>query len=706
MGPSEPALTLEDLIAKWRPPVGREDNPNHGGGVLKETPRAVWPNRQSTRTTSPVLRYGLSNSPPAARLRTPPTPRHLASVDTTPASLRSKPLPRPSWASKEKPASREFAPGLAMRKPKVDPYDPPGLALPNQTFSMAADLTVPDVRGTWTTIDKDTNVRGFDRLWRTERNKDESVTTAGITGDFNIRGPEVTVAPSLSTTVRMLGGNRAFDENEELSHEKLDDRFENPDIDVDEDIRKKFLSIREVAIERPPPGSLREHRNPFLLKSASSAPMTVIIGGKVAKVLKPAADRRGEFQDRFGNYVGTNLGRMKKHLIEDRETKIRQRDEEMVEATKQKRAFDALGPEEREAALAKRQAPMGFITGGQGAASADIFEFSDIPEIYLNPMAESNPAQGNRSTPLPHQRVTGKASISMSSVRGKSDAPSSSREMSISNGSDFHPIEEFDDPCLTHKDARQLTPASRASNSTARATGANTVRIGTRKSRGRKIQATISSTDPSGTPSLLDEDPDLARLEDAEEMPGEFAPENSDAKADVWSNLHLSSSTRGRVVSVTLHDPVQFTPGAIMERIFGGIIQEVQFHPKERIALVVFVFPAEAEDFVKHVKAVKENDYQEYRRLQIDADWYKGSEHHAVYPLMYQIALRVIGEDARRVLGVNGIPLQKKKEDVNKELNIYLGKLMVKVGLMMSNKRYVRERGKIKNYSLKVFNKV
>src|SRR5262249_6431483 len=39
----EPAMTLEDLIAKWRPPVGREDNSNRVDRVLNETPRAVQP---------------------------------------------------------------------------------------------------------------------------------------------------------------------------------------------------------------------------------------------------------------------------------------------------------------------------------------------------------------------------------------------------------------------------------------------------------------------------------------------------------------------------------------------------------------------------------------------------------------------------------------------------------------------------------------
>ena len=214
----------------------------------------------------------------------------------------------------------------------------------------------------------------------------------------------------------------------------------------------------------------------------------------------------------------------------------------------------------------------------------------------------------------------------------------------------------------------------------------------------------MSSPDPS-TPSVIDEDPELAPIEDVEDLPGEFVVEDDETKANAWANLYKLSSIRGRVVSVTLHDPVQFTPGAVMDRVFGGIIQEVQFHPRERVALIVFIFPAEAENFVKHVKAIKENNDQEYRRLQIDADWYLGSEHSAVYPFRHQITLRVIGENARRVLGINGLSMQKKKEEVNKELKVYLGKLMVKVGLITPNKRYVQERGKNQGCLFKAFYK-
>ncbi|KAI9777166.1 MAG: hypothetical protein M1839_009009 [Geoglossum umbratile] len=646
---SEGPRVLEELAAKCHQPAPQSSKCQLL--AFGETARAGSSPR-STRTVSSVSRPTHSEPPPPALLQLmSPPPRHLASqrfdhrADPAPASAQTEAFARRAFGAKKQPAPREYAPGLAMRKRKADPYDPPGPVIPKQPFSMVRSEAEPSVRGSWTSFDTSKNVLNFDKRWHAAQSEDTSAIDGGSTPP----------AP-----------DRKVDGSGEPSDEKLDGKFENPDLDVDEDIRKEFRPVSDLMTEQPASASLQDRRNPFLRPSATSAPLTVVIGGRIAKVLKPKADRRAESLDRFGNYIGKDLGLMKKHLIEDRQTKIKLRDEEMVEATRQKRMFESLDAGQRELALGERRAPLSFITGGQGAASADVFEDSDIPEIYLRSVAES--ALG-RSDPPPNWNI-----------------PESSHETPmILSGEDMDAWDSNGE--LSHR----LTPVSGTSDSTVRATGANAAAIGrTRRTRGRKI-STMSSTDPS-SPSLVYGDPELAPIEDVEGVPGEFVVEDDEAKADVWGDLYKLSSIRGRVVSVTLHDPVQFTPGAVMDRVFGGIIQEVQFHPKERIALIAFLFPAEAEDFVKHVKTTKENNHQEYRRLQIDADWYKGSEHFAIYPFRYQISLGVIGEGAGRVLGINGVSLHKKKEDVNQELNGCLRKLLVKVGLITPIKRYVQER--------------
>jgi hypothetical protein len=73
---------------------------------------------------------------------------------------------------------------------------------------------------------------------------------------------------------------------------------------------------------------------------------------------------------------------------------------------------------------------------------------------------------------------------------------------------------------------------------------------------------------------------------------------------------------------------VKFTPGAIANRVFGGIIQEMQLFPAQKVAIVIFLHPSEANAFVRHVKNVRKSGRaEEIRALQIEAGWYKYAYH-------------------------------------------------------------------------------
>ena len=120
-----------------------------------------------------------------------------------------------------------------------------------------------------------------------------------------------------------------------------------------------------------------------------------------------------------------------------------------------------------------------------------------------------------------------------------------------------------------------------------------------------------ASSVTSETTVIFDYAPDIAILEDL--------PERTDFE-DRWGSearferIKNASTKHGRVIMVRLHEPVLFTSSAISERLFGGAIQEIQYHPAERTALVVFLFPSEAAAMVRHVKNTRENNAHEYRR--------------------------------------------------------------------------------------------
>lgn len=85
---------------------------------------------------------------------------------------------------------------------------------------------------------------------------------------------------------------------------------------------------------------------------------------------------------------------------------------------------------------------------------------------------------------------------------------------------------------------------------------------------------------------------------------------------------------RGHVVTVRLHTlpggMPKFTPGAVANRVFGGLVQQFQLHPAKRTAVVVFVHSVEARAFVHHYKNVREKGTeQEIRELQVEVSWYR-----------------------------------------------------------------------------------
>ncbi|MCJ1392602.1 hypothetical protein MMC18_005472 [Xylographa bjoerkii] len=199
-----------------------------------------------------------------------------------------------------------------------------------------------------------------------------------------------------------------------------------------------------------------------------------------------------------------------------------------------------------------------------------------------------------------------------------------------------------------------------------------------------------ASSVTSETTVIFDHAPELALLED---LPERTDFDDRPVAYTQFEKIKAASSKHGRVVMVRLHEPVLFTSSAISERLFGGGIQEIQYHPAERMALVVFLFPSEADAMVKHVKNLRENNAHEYRRLQIDAEWYKGLETKAIYPAQVFTLATMITEDASRILLVTHVSVLKKTQDFAQDMKTsFPDKIIVKAATSKPIKRYVQER--------------
>lgn len=450
----------------------------------------------------------------------------------------------------------------------------------------------------------------------------------------------------------------------------VDERFEDPTLDVDPDVRIKFRPVAQILDEQTAPRSAFEVRNEKILPRSGGASVTrVVIGGKVVKELEREADTRGQFQDRFGNYMGENLGPMKKHLIEQREALIRRRDEEMVRLTLEKRALQAMTPEQRAEELIRKEAPIDAFAVGPGAYDADVFEYAEMPDAY-NPQSAGASYWSASSTARWAMDV---AEHDDTAPRSYTDDHSSARGTAGSDYEGRHSLGQY----LRKSDSDRSTIKAREHN----------IRTGLSSLTESETTSQLGSTRSSTV--APDPGPLLAPIADIVDS---TRVKYDAKKARHYDKARLLCSTRGRVVTVTLHAPVVFSPDTLVSRIFGGVIQEIQFHPRERLAQVVFLFPAEAAAFVRHAQTVRHTDRQAYRRLQLDVDWYQGDETKAIMPVQPVTYLKVIDQEARRVLKIEGVPLETRKEDFALDMKRCLRKILVNVALVKDPRRHVREK--------------
>lgn len=188
---------------------------------------------------------------------------------------------------------------------------------------------------------------------------------------------------------------------------------------------------------------------------------------------------------------------------------------------------------------------------------------------------------------------------------------------------------------------------------------------------------------------MLDKGPDLAPLQD---IVVNLVKHSDDSAVKKFDLTREASTKHGRVVSVILHEPVVYSTSAVVERVFGGTIQEIQFFPEERQALIVFVYPDEAATFVKHVQSIKESKSPDYRQLQVDAGWYVGNESIAVYPAQTFILAAVIAGEASRSLLLRGLPPELGLDVLSRQMKFHLSKILVKVTLVKQRNAFTRKR--------------
>lgn len=521
-----------------------------------------------------------------------------------------------------------FARAFAPLKKRLDPYESRDQ---QRALSFSSVVPTESCINTWDSYDLTTQDQSGTSRKSQRRDGQESATG----GRADAKDPR---NKALEGTFGSTSVKRVTEENSEwldLTLSNLDPDLEDPNLDIDPNVRANFLPINELYHAQVQPSAFAR-RNPTLVASNSGGSISTVIAGETITYTPKSGDTRLGRLDRHGNYIGKYEGEIKKSRKRQYKEDVKERDRQMLQATAEYRALAAMNAEERAILLERLRKPYEW----QGAFNEDQHDEPQIPVVYTRD--------------VPVDRVLAWMEddfIRVSTVSRRNTAPSASgsvsgrREDSVNSdaplgdfgglgdftaGSSFVPLAKsaprtrqyFQDVLHYGRKRRSHRPASQRSSSTVG------TQIITQFDQAWFNDAGASqSLIPTASSSAFDDQisfDDSPELQFPDDCPIESDTQMTSKQQQLYKAAITFSQEHGRVVLVHLHQLVKFTPGAIAKRVFGGIIQEMQLFPVQRVAIVIFLHPSEAKAFVRHVKKTHEQGTRnEIVTLQIEAGWYK-----------------------------------------------------------------------------------
>jgi hypothetical protein len=528
------------------------------------------------------------------------------------------------FASSNSSQSHGFAPALASQSKKVSAT---GHYSNRFTFSTAVP-TAPE-KETLTT-------REFSSGGRDYRNQQsESSSTAGSeeistsSGLKRIRALEATFGTELVTRVsedeygdltpRTRSVRSGHSGSSAFTAGELDPHLENPELEIPDNIRANFLPINRL--------------HEVYSRQSGYGPIATSLGGETI-VYNPKRDTRLDHLDRNQNYIGKDLGPISKRLKRQHKEDVEERDRQMLQATAEWRAWSALNPEEITSLCEQLKKPIFFC----GADEGDQYDSLEIPDIYTRKMSMERILSWMSENPTPESSKPGRTPSSQGDRnRSRSASVDSFQPLEqVSDDDEFLVREDFvppkppvnrtveqarkfiQDALDFRKDGYALSVRSESSLFGGQSRPASVLGRREGSISGSSVRSLGTYDFSLSNPFTFDDSPEL-------QEPVDYAlPISENPSPQLFEKTTALSLTSGRVVQIHLHHPVKFTPGAIVSRVFSGVIQEMQLFPMQRLAIVIFLHPTEAKSFIRHVKSVSQyGNTHEIRMLQIDADWYK-----------------------------------------------------------------------------------
>jgi hypothetical protein len=584
----------------------------------------------------------------------------------------------------DSPPHRAFAPALAPKKKKAQPQDEEEPTFRWTTASSAWS------QPTWNTFDPDTSTRTWGSV--SDSNNRDNNESAVIWDQWATAPPRVDVS---------TGGDG---------------------LDVAPEVRRQFVEERFLMREGNQPRSTFERNNASLFGLNFASSIVSQIGDQQV-VFQQKIDNRAEFRDENNNYIdGKDRGKMAKRFEDELAKRRVERREEMKRADTLYKEWQMLGEAEKDARRRKAKENR-----------------AKVLESLKTELEEAIPAAYQMDNNALWERVRAyKASRVQASSEPYSGRPPVAGFIQDDNSSEalFIPLDDDPEPSVVgsenvgtslyqssrlpqtpqvrgranhrqrgykslpnapraYYDSNRNRPAfSQPPSTPQHTTTYRPSRNGTSQAGRSRIGASVPGSN-SRTPStscvpasVFENWPELTPMEDVRKVPErEYINEIVE-----YSELELMCSQRGRLVVVSVVPGVAYTSAAIIDRTFGGAIQEIQFYPEDRQALLAFLSPLDASGFLEHIAACQRTSAHEYRRLQIHASFYKGNVDTAVYPSQEGVLTSAIVNKASRALLIDNVHKQMKQEALLLAFkNRFTDKHLVRLRLVAPKKNYEKD---------------
>jgi hypothetical protein len=495
------------------------------------------------------------------------------------------------------------------------------------------------------------------------------------------------------------------------------------------EVHEQFIGEQDVMKPGFQHKSAFEKRNVHLLGGSGAAQIVSMIGDQ-ATLLTRKVDDRVTHMDRHGNYVdGINRGKPKKRHLEEHSQRIAERDGELKRANYIWNEWNSLTSEQQ--AERRAQAAENRRIMAETLVVEDV-EVDEIPNIYNRSIADINAAvrKWRSAQSRPGERDSGMPDIYSRPLEALRSEVDSFRSASLDHDqsdaqSDLIFLQEED----TSVDLMQFSDKSAETRQTPTSEQGQKNRLpphtnksnspwarsrGRRRGRGRGpnyetppsltrsdafyISEASQERDSTPSKSHTKSAPTLYRFQShpplmpTEDVPGLLVDLSKVANEDVCA-LQADCEKHPRVVSIALTDEnVKYTSAAMISRIFGGAIQEIQFCPSQKQAVAVFVTSKDAEILIQHVDAASKASAHEYRRLQVAAEWYQGHPSKAVLSVDGGLLEQVIKQHASRTLLVGKIHQHISKDILLASLQAqFEDNHIVRVKVLRPSKKYELE---------------